>query len=203
MSVTAAPYGARPVGTLSAGGSWSAKRIGIPITGSYATAIFYGDFVQWETSGAGTLEKAGGTATLTTIGIFVGCQYTDPTTGQLTHSQQWPASNAATDPLGWVVIDPDVIFQMQADEAIAQTAIGSNFAIVQTAGSTAIGTSKNAVDGGSTNTTATLPLKLLAFVDGPDSAVGDAFTDVLVVFNAANVPLTVANGHQLNVALGF
>jgi hypothetical protein len=37
-------------------------------------------------------------------------------------------------------------------------------------------------------TTATLPLKIVDFVDGPDSAVGDEFTDVLVMFNV---------GHQL------
>ena len=30
------------------------------------------------------------------------------------------------------------------------------------------------------NTTNTLPLKIIDFVDGPDSAVGDAYTDVLV-----------------------
>ncbi len=32
------------------------------------------------------------------------------------------------------------------------------------------------------------PVKIIGFVDGPDSEVGDAYTDVLVMFNA---------GHQL------
>jgi hypothetical protein len=59
---------------------------------------------------------------------------------------------------------------------------------VQTAGSTAIGTSKNTVGISTAATTATLPLKIVDFVDGPDSAVGDEFTDVLVMFNV---------GHQL------
>jgi hypothetical protein len=59
---------------------------------------------------------------------------------------------------------------------------------VQTAGTTTIGNSKNAVDGNTAATTNTLPLKLIDFVDGPDSAIGDTYTDVLVMFNV---------GHQL------
>ena len=59
---------------------------------------------------------------------------------------------------------------------------------MQTAGSTTIGNSKNAVDGNTAATTNTLPLKIIDFVDGPDSEVGDEFTDVLVMFNV---------GHQL------
>ena len=200
MSATAAPYGARPVGTLSATGSWTAKRIGIPITGSYGTAIFYGDFVQLVA--AGTLEKDTGTTTLNPVGIFVGCSYTDPTTGQPTHSQQWPASNAAADPIGWVVNDPDVIFEMQSATTVPQTELGLNFIVTQTAGSTSIGTSKNSL-AASPVVTATIPIRVIGFKDGIDSAVGDAFTDCLCVFNAPNAPLTVANGHQYRVALGF
>ena len=71
---------------------------------------------------------------------------------------------------------------------------GKNCAIVQTAGSTSIGRSKNSVDISTVATTATLPVKIIAFVDGPDSAVGDAYTDVLVMFNA---------GHQLLNATGI
>ena len=78
--------------------------------------------------------------------------------------------------------------QMQSDEALTQDDLGKNVAIVQTAGSTTIGTSKNAVDGSTAATTNTLPLKIIDFVDGPDSAIGDSFTDVLVMFNV---------GHQL------
>ena len=200
MSATAAPYGARPVGTLSATGSWSAKRIGIPITGSYNASIFYGDFVKLVA--AGTLEKDTGTTTLNPVGIFVGCQYTDPTSGQVVHSQYWPASNAAADPIGWVVNDPDVIFQMQSATTIPQTELGLNWKVTQTDGSTAIGTSKNALTATPADT-ATYPIRVIGFVDGPDSAVGDAFTDVLCIFNAPNAPLTVANGHQYRVALGF
>jgi len=65
---------------------------------------------------------------------------------------------------------------------------------VQTAGSTSFGRSKNSVDISTVATTNTLPLKIVDFVDGPDSAVGDAYTDVLVTFNV---------GHQLLNATGI
>ena len=83
--------------------------------------------------------------------------------------------------------------KMQGDASLAQTALGNNAAVVQTAGSTSIGRSKNAVDSSTIATTNTLPVKIIEFVEGPDSAVGDSFTDVIVVFNA---------GHQLTNTTG-
>jgi hypothetical protein len=100
------------------------------------------------------------------------------------------------------VNDPDIIFQMQSATTVPQTELGLNFAVTQTAGSTAIGRSKNALTA-TPAITATLPIRVIGFVDGPQSAVGDAFTDCLCIFNAPNAPLTVANGHQYRVALGF
>jgi hypothetical protein len=130
---------------------------------------------------------------LTSVGVFVGCAFTSPTTNELTFSQTFPASTAASDIVAYVVDDPNVLMRMQSDEAIAQTGLGNNVAVVQTAGSTSIGRSKNAVDGSSIATTNTLPLRIIDFVDGPTSAVGDAFTDVIVKFNA---------GHQYSNTTG-
>lgn len=199
MSATAAPYGARPIGSLSSKGSYSEQRMGFPIASAYDTAIFYGDFVTLVTGG--TIEKDGGTSTLNPIGIFVGCDYTDPTSNQFLNSQQWPADNAATDAVAWVVTDPDIIFTMQSATTVPQTELGLNFIITQTAGSTAIGTSLNSL-AATPVVTATIPIRVIGFVDGPDSAVGDAFTDCICIYNAPNAPLTVANGHKFRVALG-
>jgi hypothetical protein len=175
MAIVAAPSGAEPVGTLSA-------------------SIFYGDFVKLVA--AGTVEKSAVTTAVVagTVGIFVGCAYTDPTTKQPTFSQFWPADNAATDAVAYVADDPKLVFQMQADEAIAQTGLGNNVSAVSTAGSTDIGRSRNALDGGSIATTATLPLRIVEFVDGPTSAVGDAFTDCLVTW--------LPGSHAYDTALG-
>lgn len=191
MSSVATPYGAEPVGTLSASGSFSGKVRHIPIASGYATAIFYGDFVRLVA--AGVVEKDTGTTTATPVGVFMGCFYTDPTTKQPTYSQYWPASTVASDAVAYVLDDPNVLMKMQASGSIAQTALGANVEIVQTAGSTAVGRSKNAVNAASVGTANTLPLRIVDFVDGPDSQVGDAFTDVIVKFNA---------GHQYNNTTG-
>ena len=195
MATSATPNGAEPVNTLSASGSYSGKVRHIKIASGYATAIFYGDFVKLVA--AGTLEKAAVTTSVVagTVGIFVGCSYTDPSTSQLTFNQQFPASTAASDIMAYVVDDPKLVFKMQGDEAIAQTGLGNNISAVNTAGSTSIGRSKNALDGGSIATTNTLPLRVLEFVEGPNSTVGDAFTDCLVTY----LPLSHAYETKLGV----
>ena len=195
MATSATPNGAEPINTLSASGSYTGKVRHIKIASGYATGIFYGDFVKLVA--AGTLEKAAVTTSVVagTVGIFVGCSYTDPSTSQLTFNQQFPASTAASDIMGYVVDDPKLVFKMQADEAIAQTGLGNNVSAVSTAGSTTIGRSKNALDGGSIATTNTLPLRILEFVEGPNSTVGDAFTDCLVTY----LPLSHAYETKLGV----
>ena len=190
MATSASPYGARPIGTLSASGSYTGKTRNLPIITTYGTAIFNGDFVK--IAADGTVAKDSGTTALTAVGIFMGCSYTDPTSGQKTFSDQWPASNAATDAMAYVIDDPNVVFQMQADEAVNTTDRGLNASVVQTAGSTAIGKSKNALDGSTPATTNTLPLRILDFVDGPMSlppkgtTASDAYPEVIVKFNAAS-----------------
>jgi hypothetical protein len=195
MATSATPNGAEPVNTLSASGSYTGKVRHIKIASGYGTAIFYGDFVKLVA--AGTLEKAAVTTSVVagTVGIFVGCSYTDPSTNQMTFNQQFPASTAASDIMAYVVDDPKLVFKMQADEAIAQTGLGNNISAVNTAGSTSIGRSKNALDGGSIATTNTLPLRVLEFVEGPTSTVGDAFTDCLVTY----LPLSHAYETKLGV----
>ena len=195
MATSATPNGAEPVNTLSASGSYSGKVRHIKIASAYDTAIFYGDFVKLVS--AGTLEKAAVTTAVVagTVGIFVGCSYTDPSSSQLTFNQTFPADTAASDIMAYVVDDPKLVFKMQGDEAIAQTGLGNNISAVSTAGSTTIGRSKNALDGGSIATTNTLPLRVLEFVDGPTSAVGDTYTDCLVTY----LPLSHAYETKLGV----
>lgn len=184
MAASAAPYGAKPIGTLSASGSFTGKVQHIKIASGYDTLISWGDFVKLVA--AGTIEKDAGTTTATPVGVFMGCSYTDPTTSQPTYAQMWTADVAASDAVAYVLTDPNVLFQMQGDGAITQAMLGSNFAIVVTAGSTTIGRSKNAVDQSTSNTTNTLPLRIVDYVDGPDSAVGDAYTDVIMKFNVGH-----------------
>ena len=191
MASSATPMGAEPVGCISSGGSFTGKVRHYKIASNYGTAIFYGDFVKIVSSG--TVEKDTGTTACTPIGVFVGVSYTDPNTNQKTFSQTYPASTVASDISAYVVDDPYLEMQMQGDASLAQTALGNNVAVVQTAGSTTIGRSKNAVDSSTIATTNTLPLRIMQFIDGPDSSVGDSFTDVIVKFNV---------GHQLDNTTG-
>ena len=188
MASTATPSGALPVSSLVSC-AYNAKITHYKITANYATSIFYGDFVKWADNNPNTtVQKDTGTTSLTPIGVFLGCSYTDPTTGQFTNSLHYPASTNASDIQAYVASDPFVVMQMQSDESLSQDDLGKNVGVIQTAGSTSIGRSRNAIDGSTAATTASLPLKIIDFVDGPDSAIGDSFTDVLVMFNA---------GHQL------
>lgn len=190
MSDVATPSGAEPIGSLSSSGSFTGKVRHIKIDSGYATSIFYGDFVQLVAGG--TVEKDTGTATMTPCGVFMGCFYTDPSTKYPTYNQYWPEGLVADDAVAYVMDDPDVLMQMQSSGSLAQSALGANVPVVQTAGSVEIGRSRNAV--GAAATTATLPLRVIDFVDGPTSEVGDNFTDVIVKFNA---------GHQYNNTTGI
>tara|TARA_R100000656_G_scaffold42467_1_gene35148 strand:- start:549 stop:1127 length:579 start_codon:yes stop_codon:yes gene_type:complete len=185
MPSSATPYGAMPQAGLSCNGSFTGKVRHIKIASAYDTAIFYGDFVKLVA--AGTVEKDEGTTSMTPVGIFVGCKYTDPNSKNLTFNQQWIADTTASDAVAYVMDDPNILFQMQCDGTAAQTVLGSNCAVTQTAGSTSIGTSKNTVDISTTATTNTLPLRIIDFVDGPNSAVGDSYTDVIVKFNVGHL----------------
>jgi hypothetical protein len=153
----------------------------ISIASTYNTNIFTGDAVLLVD--AGTIEKDTGTSTMTPVGIFMGCEYTDPNLGYLLHKQYWPADTVATDAFAYVYDDPDALFHIQADGQVPQTALGANIGVTQTAGSTAFGQSRVDADIATIAITATLPLRIVDFVIGPDSAVNDAFTDIIVKWN--------------------
>src|SRR3990167_4551620 len=183
MAATAAAYGFKPVGLLSSRPMPHGMRL-IRIADSYATNIFTHDVVKAVSDG--TLALDAGTATMTPVGIFMGCSYTDTTLGPIQRAY-WPAGTNADDaglPYAYVIDDPDVVMQAQLNAAGAQTVLFNNAAAVQTAGSTATGLSKNAI--GSVNTTSTLPVRIIDFVEGPTSIIGDAFTDVLIIWNGVS-----------------
>ena len=118
------------------------------------------------------------------IGVFVGCEYVNAQ-GQLIFSQYYPSGTANA--TAYVVTDPNVTFQVQADGAIAQTALGHNAPLTAAQNAT---TSVNTTTGKSnmqldaTTATATKSFKVVGFVTKPGSAIGDAFTDVLVKINS-------------------
>lgn len=184
MSAVAAPYGFKSVNILGHRPFVAGTQL-VKIASGLASNIFYGDPVKMLSSG--TIDKETGTTSVTTaafLGIFYGCTYTDPGLNYKVFRQFWPTGTVAADAFAYVCTDPWAVFSAQADGALAQTTLGNNVAMVQTAGSTATGNSKIALSASSAATTNTLPFKIVGFVEGGGSSIGDAFTDVHVILNA-------------------
>lgn len=186
MATTAAPYGLRPI-NLIGGQVFAGSTRQIKIASGYGANIFFGDIVAIGVDG--TIVKVTNVGTNAdqfpagTVGVFVGCTYTDPNLKYKLNAQYWPTGTVASDAMAYVVDDPDTLFQIQADDAVTQTMLGSNFGVNQTAGSTTTGDSKISLDVATRNTTNTIALRLVDFVNGPFSTVGDAYTDCIVKFN--------------------
>jgi hypothetical protein len=186
----ASPYGARPVGTLSASGSFTGKVRQIPITSGYSENIFNGDFVKIHTDGTivATDTADGAKTACITCGIFMGCSYTKTGEGK-TFATMWAEDIVATDAMAYVLDDPFVVFQMQATVPMNNADRNLNAGYTYTGGSTSLGKSKSSLTGGSPTTTATLPLRVLDFVSGPHSlapvgtTASDQYPEVLVKFN--------------------
>lgn len=182
----AAPYGLTPV-KLIGGQAYAGSVRHVPIASGYATGLFTGDLVQMTVGG--TAEQCSGADATLPIGVFVGCAYTNPTTSQLTFSQTFPAGTAAADIVAYVVDDPDVLFKVSLvsgttviDGLTRAEAVGANFALVNNAGDTITGNSKQALDNTSVAVTATLPLRCMDVVDETVKANGD-YVEVLVKIN--------------------
>jgi hypothetical protein len=196
MALTSSPYGLRPINAIG-GRPFSGSTRQLPITSGFNTAIANGDIVQVAANGTITKVTEVGTNAAAfpagTVGIFLGCSYTDSVSG-FRQNNQWPAGQVAADAQAYICDDPNALFQIQADAAVAQTLMHSNFAVNQTAPDTANGNSRISLDVATANTTATIAFKLVDFVNAPDSTVGDAFTDVIVKFNPSSHAYTAGLG---------
>jgi hypothetical protein len=187
MATTAAPYGLKPV-NLIGGQPFAGSTRQLKIASGYASDIFNGSVVS--IVAAGTVEIVNEVGTNAdpfvagTVGVFVGCTYTDPNTKQKLFSQYFPSGTVASDAMAYVVDDYDCVFQIQADDTLAQSALGINIPVVNpTAGSTVTGNSTMAADASAIAVTDTVAFKIIDFVNSTTSEVGDTFTDVLVKFN--------------------
>ena len=194
MPSTSTPYGLVPVKKLGMnrdnGGFTHYK-----IASAYNTNLFKGDTVLL-IAASGTVQKDSGTTTATPIGVFMGCEYTDPNLNYKVRRDYWPASTVATDAVAFVSDDPFQVYKIQGDGAgtiYGQESIGTNAALVQGSGSTATGISGASLDSSSVATTAALPLKIVNYDRRPDNLLTDTYVDFHVIFNT----------HQWRTALGI
>ena len=194
------PYGLQPI-NLIGGQVFAGSTRQLKIASGYAANIFAGDVVKLVSTGV--IEKDTGTTTATPVGVFVGCQFTNPSTKQIQFQQYWPTGTVAADAVAFVVDDPDVLFKVAAVSSgttvafYGQTVIGNNVSLVQNAGSTNTGNSAVAIDGTSAATTATLPIRIIAGVSDTANASGD-FCEFICKWNAPYaVSTTTATGDPL------
>jgi len=189
MSATATPYGFKPVNEIG-GLPYAGSTRQIKIASGYASNIYYGQVVSIVAAGTIQVVTTNGDNSTPfpagTIGVFVGCTYTNPSTKQLTFAQYWPTGTVASDAMAYVVDDYNTLFQVQADGSLAQTALGSNaiLAAVQSTytGSKTTGISNTAISA-TTASSSGYAFRIVDFVESTTSTVGDAYTDVLVKFN--------------------
>ena len=204
------PYGLQPI-NLIGGQVFAGSTRTLPIQYSYATNIFYGDFVSLNRGMVVRTAIAGSSFANTglPIGIFLGCSFTDPVTKQKRFSQFWPASTLAGDAVAVVTDDPDTVFKavMVTGTTVvgsgASAIVGQNVGYVDNTGNANTGNSANAVlvptvsPPAAPATTSTLPLRVVGLV--PDSAVAQSYTGSS---SAQTITLTTALASTAAVIVG-
>ena len=169
------PYGFKPI-NLIGGQVFAGATRKMRIASAYATSIGYGDLLVRVNDGtvarsaATTAKPTGGFA-----GVFLGCEFVNPTTGQLQFQQNFTGGTTVTTGFitAYVCDDPDALFQVAIVSGttvvtgVQFTSVGENATLVNNTGITASGNSQIALLA-TTATTDTLPIRIVDVV--PDTA---------------------------------
>lgn len=210
--VVNAPYGLKPI-NLIGGQVFAGATRTIPIASGYGTSIYYGDIVKLAngTVTRSALDYNDATVEAGTIGVFLGCTYTNPTTGQKIWTQYWTASTSASDAEAIVVDDPDTLFQVVAlansgsnisttVAAFGQVMVGSNcFPVTGNTANTLSGNSAIGVclDASNARITTTTPFRIVALND--ETAITTTAT-IAATATAAAQTISAANS---NIRVGM
>ena len=181
MSATSAPFGLRPA--FHPSGLDRAQALAGGITSGYGTAILKGQAVQYSPN-AGVILPVLDTTTNSGLvsGAFAGVEWTD-TTGRRRVSNYWPASTTyiAGSCIAYFYNDQQIVYEIQTDATMAQTAIGneanlSNFA----AGSTTTGLSQMTLSASLVGSGSTGQFRIVDIAPYADNAWGDPYVIVRV-----------------------
>ena len=167
--VVDAPYGLKPI-NLIGGQVFAGSTRDYSIQYGFASNIFYGDLVNIV---RGSIVKNTDTTDSTgngLVGVFLGCEYANPTTKQTQFAQYWPAGTTAT---GRAIVcdDPDTVFKVvmcSATTVIASAAtalLGQNFGLIQNAGNVNTGNSAVAALYSASTTGVDLALRVVGLVE--------------------------------------
>jgi hypothetical protein len=184
MSATNAPFGLRPV--YHPTGLDRAIALANGITSGYNQNLLKGQPV--ELSG-GVIVRSDGTDTIQ--GAFDGVEFTD-TTGRRRVSNYWPASTSATNIVAYFYQDQQIVYEIQSDGPVSQTAIGSQFDITNPyAGSTTTGLSAATMSSSGTTSGNNL-LRVIDIAPYPDNNWGDPYVIVRVQISQQQFTANVA-----------
>jgi hypothetical protein len=212
--VVSAPYGFKPVNLLG-GQVFAGSTRQYPVAYNNTTALNYGDLVQLS-SGSIVISTLtyNSTTGLGTVGVFLGCSYTSPITGQKIFANSLPANTLANDIVAYVEDDPDAVFKAvvvaystttsTTPLPVSQTYVGTNAFVNSTNTPTAsgiypaIGQSAMALQVASTNirVTATAPFRIVGLVS--ETAVTVALTGT-----TSSGTLTVTSGNAASLSVGM
>ena len=187
MPSTNAPFGLRPA--FHPSGLDRAQALANGIASAYATDILKGQPVKLNSSGVIVVAAAGDSFQ----GAFAGVEWTD-TTGRRRVSNYWPANTAyeTGSCVAYFYNDPNIVYEIQADGSLAQTAVGDMADLsATTAGSTTTGLSHCTLSAtlvGAGNSAQMLIRDLAPY---PDNAWGDTYTTVRVSINESQFNASV------------
>ncbi len=181
MANTNAPFGFRQYRGLGSAPTYEQSvRL---IKSDNTTAVYFGDPVSNLNTGYITRATAG---TAQIAGIFVGCKYLSTSQKRTVWSNYWPGSDASADVEAYIVDDPNAQFVVQAGgTAIGLADMGLYIQFNLGTGNSSTGISGAYVE--SPAVTATLPFRIIGFIESPPGANGtditSAYNQIIVGFN--------------------
>jgi hypothetical protein len=133
-----APYGYKPV-NLIGGQVYAGSTRNMPIQYNSTNPIYFGDLVYLNAGYADLITyPLNTTSGHLTVGVFLGCYYTNPTTKQRLFSQYYPGAVLAGDITAIVADDPDIVIQCAVATSASSGVIGSASSLL--VGSNMVGT---------------------------------------------------------------
>jgi len=208
-----APYGFKPV-NLIGGQVFSGSTRNYTIQNNYGTIISYGDFVTLTNGLVTRAAVTSSTSGKQTIGVFLGCSYTNPTTKQKLFSQNYPGSVAAGDIQAIVCDDPDTVFKAALVTAnggttiasASQAIVGLNLAGSDLAGSATTGDASTGLVAPTATPSTGLPFRVLSLVPDTASAVsatgGNASTPgTTITLTGSGLPSAIPQGADVSYIL--
>jgi len=169
------PYGLIPI-NLIGGQVFAGSTRKMRIASAYATSIGFGDLLVKVNDG--TVARSAATSAKPTggfAGVFLGCEFINPSTGQLQFQQNFVGGTTVTSGFitAYVCDDPDALFKVAVVSGttvvtgVQYTSVGENATLVNNTGITTAGNSQVALLD-STATTDSLPIRIVDVV--PDTA---------------------------------